>query len=99
MNGTETVAAPLRVILNREGTATKLDALDDAGVLVLTGEPLNEPTVGCGPFVMNTTNEMMQAMCDFQGGKFVRSQPLKHCRQFPREISRANLLATARVLA
>ncbi|MDO5050268.1 MAG: pirin-like C-terminal cupin domain-containing protein, partial [Moraxella equi] len=36
----------------------------------LTGEPLNEPIVGHGPFVMNTRDEIVQAMEDLQSGKF-----------------------------
>ena len=74
VNGADTVAAPALVILDRDGTQAKLEALTDATVLVLNGEPLNEPVVGYGPFVMNTQNEIMQAMRDFQSGKFVRSE-------------------------
>lgn len=73
VNGLEVVASPALVILDRDGTQAQLDALEDASVLVLNGEPLNEPVVGYGPFVMNTKNEIMQAMRDFQSGKFVRS--------------------------
>ncbi len=74
VNCDDTVASPALVILDRDGTQAKLEALTDATVLVLNGEPLNEPVVGYGPFVMNTENEIMQAMRDFQSGKFVRPE-------------------------
>ena len=73
VNGADRVAAPALVILDRDGTEAKLEALEDASVLVLNGEPLNEPVVGYGPFVMNSRDEIMQAVHDFQSGKFVRS--------------------------
>ena len=39
-------------------------------MLLLGGEPLHEPIVGHGPFVMNTREEIVQAMQDFGSGKF-----------------------------
>lgn len=63
------------VILDRERTEAKLEALgSEATVLVLNGEPLHEPVVGYGPFVMNTEAEIMQAMQVFQSGRFVRAK-------------------------
>ena len=50
-------------------TAT-LESNDDAKVLLLSGEPIDEPIVGHGPFVMNTEQEIHQAFADFQSGKF-----------------------------
>lgn len=50
--------------------AIQLQALQDTKFLVLTGEPLNEPIQGYGPFVMNSKQEIVQAFDDFNRGKF-----------------------------
>lgn len=57
-------------VMEREGTELAADILEDAVVLLLSGQPLNEPIVGHGPFVMNTRAEIMQAMQDYNSGKF-----------------------------
>lgn len=44
----------------------------EAILLVLTGEPIDEPVVGYGPFVMNSETEIRQAIDDFNSGKFDR---------------------------
>ena len=47
-----------------------LEANSDASVLVLSGEPIDEPVVMHGPFVMNTAEEINDAIRDFQSGRF-----------------------------
>ncbi|HET9190704.1 MAG TPA: pirin-like C-terminal cupin domain-containing protein [Rudaea sp.] len=48
----------------------QIEANNDAKLVVLSGEPIDEPIVGYGPFVMNTTDEIQQAMVDFNSGRF-----------------------------
>jgi hypothetical protein len=58
-----------------EGDAVKLAAgQNGARVLVLAGRPLREPVVQYGPFVMNTREEIEQAVNDYQSGAFARGK-------------------------
>ena len=56
--------------MDRDGTELAFETLEESVVLLLGGEPLDEPIVGHGPFVMNTREEIVQAMKDFGSGKF-----------------------------
>jgi redox-sensitive bicupin YhaK (pirin superfamily) len=56
--------------LSTEGTDVVIEANGDAKLLLLAGEPLDEPVVGYGPFVMNSQQEIIQAIADFNSGKF-----------------------------
>jgi redox-sensitive bicupin YhaK (pirin superfamily) len=67
--GTQIDGAALAV-LDRAGTDAVIEAQEDATVLVLNGEPIDEPVVGYGPFVMNSPDEIRQAFEDFHAGRF-----------------------------
>lgn len=54
---------------NKKGIIT-LDAHSDSKLIVLSGEPLDEPVVAAGPFVMNTKKELRQASLDYREGRF-----------------------------
>jgi redox-sensitive bicupin YhaK (pirin superfamily) len=58
------------VLLDRKGGGITLEASGEASLLILSGEPIDEPVVMHGPFVMNTHDEIRQAMVDFQNGRF-----------------------------
>ena len=58
------------VLFGNEGEDISVKATVDAVLLVLSGEPINEPIVSYGPFVMNTEEEIHEAIKDFQSGKF-----------------------------
>jgi len=60
------------VVLSQEGEAVQIKADNEVKALLLSGLPLNEPIVGHGPFVMNTMEEIKQAVVDFQSGGFGR---------------------------
>jgi len=71
VNG-EAVREAQVALLDRAGDSLRLEASDDATVLLLAGEPIDEPIVGHGPFVMNTKAEIVTAIEDFNAGRFGR---------------------------
>ncbi|MFN3495298.1 MAG: pirin family protein [Hydrogenophaga sp.] len=58
------------VQFDRMGSGVDIEANGEATVLWLAGEPIDEPVVGYGPFVMNSEAEIRQAIMDFNSGKF-----------------------------
>lgn len=59
-------------VLDPTGDTFTLKATKETKLLFMGGEPLNEPIVGYGPFVMNTMDEIRQAFTDFQSGRMGR---------------------------
>ncbi|MBD0703472.1 MULTISPECIES: pirin family protein [unclassified Pseudomonas] len=70
VNGRERVEAGQLALFDRAGEQLHLHANHDAVVLLLSGEPIDEPIVGHGPFVMNSEQEIHQAFNDFHSGRF-----------------------------
>jgi redox-sensitive bicupin YhaK (pirin superfamily) len=67
----QTLARPSQVVLlEQEGQHIALEAHNDTRLLLLGGEPINEPVQAYGPFVMNTQQEITQALADFDQGRF-----------------------------
>jgi redox-sensitive bicupin YhaK (pirin superfamily) len=70
VNGEEVARQGQLALFERDGQQLTLESNDDAKVLLLSGEPIDEPIVGHGPFVMNTEQEIHQAFADYQSGRF-----------------------------
>jgi redox-sensitive bicupin YhaK (pirin superfamily) len=68
VNG-ETASDSELAVLDRDGSEVSIDAAADAVVFVMNGAPIDEPVVGYGPFVMNTTREIQQAFADYHAGR------------------------------
>src|SRR5699024_10047272 len=70
INDTKVLRDAELATFERDGSEIRLQANNDAKLLVLTGEPIDEPVVGYGPFVMNSAEGIQQAFNDFQAGKY-----------------------------
>ncbi len=75
VNGSAPASAVQLVLLSAAGDEIHVSAEEHSSVLLLSGAPIPEPIVGYGPFVMNSREEIEQAVRDFQAGKFGRMPP------------------------
>lgn len=70
INETEEVPTDHFVLFENKGETFTIGAKEASIILILSGEPINEPIAAHGPFVMNTRAELMQAFDDYNKGKF-----------------------------
>ena len=70
VNGEGSAREGQLVVLSQKGEALHLSASSNAKVLLMAGEPLQEPIVGYGPCVMNTKAQIAEAVRDFNSGRF-----------------------------
>ncbi|WP_028605923.1 pirin family protein [Ottowia thiooxydans] len=72
VNGDTVLRAAEMATLSTLGSGLEIEANNDAKLLLLSGEPLDEPVVGYGPFVMNSEAQIHEAIDDFNGGRFAQ---------------------------
>jgi hypothetical protein len=69
VNGDESANQGELVVFQREGDQFSTEATADATLFVLNGKPIDEPIAGYGPFVMNTREQIQQAITDMRTGR------------------------------
>lgn len=74
VNGESILREAQMATLATEGTGIRIEANSDAKLLLMAGEPIDEPVVGYGPFVMNSQAQIAEAIRDFNSGKFGQMQ-------------------------
>ncbi len=70
VNNNDTVLVDNLAYFNDDGENFNISASENSKILILSGEPIQEPIAAHGPFVMNSREEIIQAMEDFNSGKF-----------------------------
>jgi redox-sensitive bicupin YhaK (pirin superfamily) len=69
LSGSDPLKTVDLALLTRSGNRLAISVEDDATLLLLAGEPINEPVVAQGPFVMNTREQIVEAIRDYQAGR------------------------------
>jgi redox-sensitive bicupin YhaK (pirin superfamily) len=73
VGGTEVPRGRMAILVNdSDSDGVSISATADSRLLLIAGEPLREPIVQYGPFVMNTTDQIRQTLLDFQAGRLGR---------------------------
>ncbi|QHB32745.1 pirin family protein [Yersinia canariae] len=70
VNGDAVARDAEMVLLDSAGSHVTIEANNDAVLLLLSGEPIDEPIMGYGPFVMNSQEQIAEAIADFNSGRF-----------------------------
>ena len=69
VNGSPYAGEAKLIVCTRNGSQVMIEAQEDSRLLIMSGEPIEEPVARYGPFVMNTKAELVQAVQDYQAGK------------------------------
>jgi len=70
INDSDKIQTDQFALFNNDGDTIKLNSTEKSALLVLSGEPINESIFAYGPFLMNTKSEIIEAIDDFNSGKF-----------------------------
>ena len=72
--GTAVADRQMAILANDGADAVCVAASEAARLLIVAGQPLNEPIAQYGPFVMNSEAEIQQTLRDYQAGKFATAE-------------------------
>jgi quercetin 2,3-dioxygenase len=78
VNSSETATEGELVVFESDGERITAEAREDSTILLLNGEPIDEPIAGYGPFVMNTQDEIRKAIEDYRSGRMGRIISSEH---------------------